>query len=109
MREQLVGSMTDLVSGIVQAIKPLLMDGTPYVIFGHSLGGWIAYALTQELQIQGYPLPCRIMVSGIRAPQLTGVAHDPDGIEMHKLGPSEFWEAMERRYGRNPDLVCGGN
>lgn len=106
MREPLLNSMTDLVNGIVLAIMPFLTDGIPFVIFGHSLGGWITYALTQELQLRALPLPCLIMVSGIRAPQLTGVIHDPDGVEMHKLGASDFWEAMERRYGRNPDLVC---
>lgn len=27
---------------------------------------------------------------------------------MHALPEARFWEAMERRYGRNPNMVCEG-
>lgn len=61
--------------------------------------------MTQELQSQGGPLPVAIFVSGVRAPQLAGVQHDPDGIEMHKLGYTEFWKVFQKRYGLNKNLV----
>mmetsp|Transcript_12842 Transcript_12842/g.40605 ORF Transcript_12842/g.40605 Transcript_12842/m.40605 type:complete len:157 (-) Transcript_12842:216-686(-) len=42
--------------------------------------------------------------SGNRAPQLAGPENDVDPTVFHTLAPQEFWEAFERRYGKNPDL-----
>ena len=98
--------MPELVEDLIHGISPLINDANvPFALFGHSLGAWIAFAVAQELQKQGKPLPVALIVSGIRAPQLAGVQHDADGLEMHKLGPEEFWMAMENRYGPNKDLV----
>ena len=98
--------MSALITELLTGIAPFINDTTaiPFAFFGHSLGAWIAYAATQELQRRGGPLPVALFVSGVRAPQLAGVAHDPDGLEMSKLAAAAFWTAMESRYGKNPEL-----
>lgn len=103
-KEPRPNSLPSLAKDIIEGIKPLLTDGVPFAICGHSLGSWTTFALTQELQAQGGPLPLAIFVSGVRAPHLAGVQHDPDGIEMHKLGYKEFWKVFEKRYGLNKNL-----
>jgi hypothetical protein len=78
----------------------------------------MAYAIVQELQQRNklkntrdgggeffYKLPVALIVSGTRSPNLAGVDHDPDGIQMYKLEGPQFWEIFEKRYGKNPDLV----
>lgn len=98
-------SMTELVNAAVDALRPVFQSKVPFAIFGHSMGSWIAYAVTQELQARQWNLPVKLYVSGVRSPTMTGVEYDPDGVEMHKLEIDEFWEAFERRYGHNRDLV----
>lgn len=98
--------MDDLTTALVSAIAPLL-SGPPFAFFGHSMGSIVAYESIKKLQAQGGPLPCMLYVSAMRSPTLAGMAHDADGIVMHKLPEKEFWATMERRYGKNPDLVSG--
>lgn len=40
----------------------------PYVLFGHSMGGLVAYELTQKLYKQGMNLPEVVMISSMKAP-----------------------------------------
>ena len=40
-----------------------------------------------------------------RAPSLSSKSHDVDAVVMHQLGIQEFYQAMERRYGKNEHLV----
>eukprot|EP00873_Tetraselmis_striata_P035728 jgi/Tetstr1/455992/TSEL_042770.t1 len=96
--------MKSLVMALADGVAPILEEGKPYAVFGHSMGAWIGYELVQELQRRGVQLPLRLYVSANRAPQLAGVEHDVHPVELHKLGFSEFWEAFEQRYGRIAEL-----
>ncbi|GLH79075.1 thioesterase [Bradyrhizobium sp. SSBR45G] len=49
------------------AREPLAM---PYVLFGHSLGGLIAYEVAQRLCALGAPRPKMLLVSGTEAPAM---------------------------------------
>ena len=103
MKEPRLENMSALVEAILQGIGPLLNEG-PFAFFGHSMGAWVAYSLTKELQRRGGPLPVTLFVSGNRSPTLAGIENDLDPVSMHTLEPHDFWNAMERRYGENPDL-----
>ena len=129
--------MSDLVSAIIEGLRPALLQddtNTPYAFFGHSMGAWLAYAITKEIEKRqkkereidvdeskeeddtttttttitttnaSLPLPVAIYASGNRSPTLCGVHHDVDPIALHQLPPDEFWAAFEQRYGANPDL-----
>src|SRR6185436_12178928 len=93
MKEAKPSSMAELVEQMIEGLAPLL-PGRPYALFGHSMGAWVAYALTQELVRRGLQLPLCLYVSGLRSPTLAGIAHDLDKTEMHSLPAAEFWAAM---------------
>jgi medium-chain acyl-[acyl-carrier-protein] hydrolase len=52
IREKPFSNMSDLVNAIIEGLTPLLQDdnNTPYAFFGHSMGAWLAYAITKELE-----------------------------------------------------------
>merc|ERR1712232_1535396 len=82
----------------------------PFVLFGHSMGAWLAYELVHDLRRTGGPMPLKLYFSGMRAPHLCGPENDPDQImpSLHALSSDEFWTHFERRYGKNPDLASAG-
>jgi surfactin synthase thioesterase subunit len=94
-------SMPELVSALVDGLMPAFEE-RPFAFFGHSFGTWVAFAVAQELQARGGPLPQKLYASAMRSPSLAAPEHDAegDGLLMHTLGPDEFWAAMTRRYGQ---------
>ena len=74
----------------------------PYALFGHSMGGLIAFELARELRRRNLPLPRQLFISGARAP------HIPDReLRLHHLPDNLFWNAIQRDYGaaRDPALL----
>ncbi|MGW7302667.1 thioesterase II family protein [Streptomyces sp. NPDC054829] len=61
-----VSRLRPLVDGLAGAVEPYL--GRPYAIFGHSMGGLLAFELTRTLRRRGRPLPAHLFVSGRSAP-----------------------------------------
>ncbi|MGX6606770.1 thioesterase II family protein [Micromonosporaceae bacterium Da 78-11] len=45
--------------------------GLPYAVYGHSLGGLVAFELLREIRRRGGPDPVHLIVSGCAAPHLT--------------------------------------
>jgi medium-chain acyl-[acyl-carrier-protein] hydrolase len=64
--EQPLESMADITQGLMEAIKPML--NTPFALFGHSMGGLIAFELARRLRNAGLPEPTLLIASGCRAP-----------------------------------------
>jgi len=62
----------DLVNHVTDAITAL-DDKLPFFLFGHSLGGLIAFEVTRELRRRGACLPLSLLVSGRPAPSLGAV------------------------------------
>lgn len=120
-KEEPPTSIAGFAKDFVDSLGPEYLSSditVPYVLFGHSLGAWMAYAIVQELQQRNnlksgggggngikYQYPSALIVSGTRSPKLSGVEHDPDGVEMYKLDGPTFWQIFEKRYGKNPDLA----
>ena len=99
-------SMRQLVTALVDALSNTLRE-KPFVVFGHSLGAWMAYEVCVELQKRRGPQPVGLVVSGARAPQLADPKNDADRVQprMAELPSAAFWAHFERRYGNNPDLA----
>ena len=99
-------SMRQLVTALVDALTETLRE-TPFVVFGHSLGAWVAYELVAELLRRKQAPPLLLVVSGVRPPHLSALENDADKISpgISHLDDKEFWSHFERRYGRNPDLA----
>lgn len=98
-------SVKSVVKMLAHAIYPKL--NKPFSFFGHSLGAFIGFELTDRLGKQYSLKPVRLFVSGIRAPQI------PDSNpSIHHLPKSVFLKELHRRYRgiteeifQDPDLV----
>jgi len=81
-----LSSMAEVVDEVAPAIAA--RTDLPYVLFGHSMGALVAYAVTRRLAEQGAPLPRRLFVSAHRAPHL------PDRDPLRDLPDDEFVARM---------------
>ena len=99
--------MVELVSGLADGLTAYGAFSKPYLLFGHSLGAWIAHELLAELMRRHETPPLLLIVSGMRAPHLSAAEHDADRVAptIAHLDTPDFWSHFERRYGRNPDLA----
>lgn len=69
IREPVPTTMDELVTGVVDALAPLL--DRPTVLFGHSMGASVAFEVTRRLEVTRRDRPRQIFVSGRRPPGLT--------------------------------------
>lgn len=66
MGEPLVDDMSELVTQLAVGLRPLLTK--PYLLFGHSMGGAVAYELFRQLACLRQPLPEHLVISAIEGP-----------------------------------------
>ncbi|RAG87110.1 thioesterase [Streptacidiphilus pinicola] len=66
-REPHPEDVTALAEAVFQGLRPELT--MPYVLFGHSLGGLLAYEVARRVEAQGLREPLAVLISGARAPQ----------------------------------------
>lgn len=90
--------MEDLVAALGEAIQPYLQQ--PFAFFGHSMGAGVAFELTRWLRRRGLPLPCALLVSGARAPQLRNAPLPPAEWDDRRL-----LEQLQRLGGVPPELL----
>jgi surfactin synthase thioesterase subunit len=72
----------------------------PYAMYGHSLGGLIAFEITRQLEAEGLMMPEHIFL-GASAPPHLGLIHEA----IHHLPNEEFVEALQERYAGIPQEV----
>jgi medium-chain acyl-[acyl-carrier-protein] hydrolase len=95
--EPAISDMDELVDPLVNGLTPHL-DG-PFALFGHSMGGLIAFELTDRLRRRGRP-PAWLFASGTRAP------HVPRRTEpRHVLPDDRFVVAVREMNGTPPALL----
>jgi medium-chain acyl-[acyl-carrier-protein] hydrolase len=68
MRKPHYTQLPELVLAIKRAVAYYL--DKPFVFYGHSMGGLLAFELARLLRRDGYPQPRHLLVSGCRAPHL---------------------------------------
>ncbi|HEU4889422.1 MAG TPA: alpha/beta fold hydrolase [Thermoanaerobaculia bacterium] len=90
--------MPDLVAATADALIPFLHS--PYALFGHSMGGMLAYELAQELRRRNAPLPMHLFVSGAPAPHVAGQIPP-----IYHLPEPQLLDEIRRRYRGLPDEV----
>lgn len=66
---KLCGSMAELIEDLYVHVKDQINE-QPYAIYGHSLGGLVAYELSVKLMEQGHRLPMHLFLSGCNPPHL---------------------------------------
>jgi medium-chain acyl-[acyl-carrier-protein] hydrolase len=81
--------MEAIVETLLVAMMPLL--DLPFALFGHSLGGLIAFELSRALARGGHATPVQLFVSAVEAPHLPS-----RGATLHDLPQSEFLAELRR-------------
>lgn len=88
--------MGALVDDLAKEIAPFLQ--LPFILLGHSLGARIAFELARQLRRNNGLQPCRLVVSGSRAPYI------PEPRPLHQL-PDEAFVRELRRFSGTPEAV----
>jgi medium-chain acyl-[acyl-carrier-protein] hydrolase len=104
-REPALTQISELVPALSEALRPLLQS--PYALFGHSMGAFVAFELARQLRRENRPGPAALIVSAARAPQIP----DPDP-PLHARAAEELLDDLKRLRGipeellDHPDLVA---
>ena len=88
LAEPLFTSMDPLVETMAEALVSTL--DRPFALFGHSMGGLIAYELARFLQHRYQKTPNHLFVSACRAPEI------PDPIQWHSLSDQELMAELRQ-------------
>jgi len=96
--EPLIKELITLVEKINDAIQPLL--DKPFIFFGHSMGGMIAFELIRNLRQRKLPQPNILFISACGAPQLP----DPQS-PIHTLPDAEFIKSLQELNGIPSEVV----
>jgi surfactin synthase thioesterase subunit len=95
--EPAIGDVDALVDPLLEGLLPHL-EG-PFALFGHSMGGLIAFELADRLRSEGVT-PARFFASGVRAPHVP-LRSDP----RHALPDDQFLAAVRELNGTPPELL----
>ncbi len=101
MQEALAYNTTDVIQSVLQPTLNIIKNMNPYedyVLYGHSMGGLIAYLMAIEIETKGYKKPLKLMVSGRKAPTIIRkerIAH---------LESNAFWNKVNE-LGGLPDQI----
>lgn len=90
--DPLYQSMEEAVDDALNIIGSRLQE-TPYALFGHSMGGIIAYELTQKIRERNLPQPRTLFVSGRGAPH---IPYQHDEPSLHRLPDEDFKKEIIR-------------
>jgi medium-chain acyl-[acyl-carrier-protein] hydrolase len=96
LREPLFVRMESLIEALVPVIGHF--SDKPFALYGHSLGGLVAYELARALRRQGLQQPECLLVSGRRAPQST------PRPSIYQLPEAAFLQVV-RRFDGIPEMV----
>jgi medium-chain acyl-[acyl-carrier-protein] hydrolase len=98
IREPLLTSAAALVERLLDELLEDMRTG-PFAVFGHSMGGLLAFRLAHELVRGGLPRPLRLFISAVRAPgHTTGL--------LHALPDAELVAALGRLNGASPEVLA---
>jgi len=102
LREPPLTAIPAMVEAAAEAIATFMAEhpDDPFALFGHSMGGLLAFEVAQRLKERGHRAPRHLIVSARRAP-LT-----PDASALlHDLPDDAFVAEIQRRYGGIPEEI----
>ena len=94
LREANMPDVLALASEITDAIAPFA--DSPFALFGHSLGGLIAFEVARTLRRRGLSTPVRLFASACRAPHLPSPF-----APLHDLDEDDLLRRVNERYDRS--------
>jgi surfactin synthase thioesterase subunit len=89
-------SMAAIVKAVADAIS--VQDPMPFALFGHSLGGFMAFEVARELRRMRASAPAHLFVSGCVAPQCMKPSR------LHELSDADLIAAL-REYNGTPEEI----
>ena len=96
LKDAPIGELRRLVAELAEAAEPSF--DRPVALFGHSIGGLIAFEFAREIRRRYGVEPVHLFVSGCPAPQI------PDTDTLYDLPEDEFLDRM-RRFNGTPREV----
>lgn len=103
VKEPSLNRLAPMVRALVQSLR-LEMD-LPFALFGHSMGGLIAFEFARQLRREGGPLPVHLFISAKCCPK------EVDDLYAGELPDDELIEILRRYEGtprevlENPELM----
>jgi medium-chain acyl-[acyl-carrier-protein] hydrolase len=97
--EKLFTSTVDMVPALVAGLRPYL--DRAYAIFGHSMGGLLAFEFAREVRRLGLREPQHLFISSHRAPHIAETAPP-----MHRLGDADFRTALRDLQGTPEEVLA---
>nr|WP_319392873.1 thioesterase domain-containing protein [uncultured Desulfobacter sp.] len=94
--ENPIANVHELVARLLPSLVPWF--DKPFIFYGHSTGGLVAFEMIRALRRQQLPLPHHLIVSGARAP------HIPEPFPLHHLPRATFIQQL-RRFSGTPETV----
>lgn len=87
-------------ASLVADLADAVPTDLPYVLYGHSMGAWLAFALARELRSRGRPSPGALHLAARRPPDAPS-----DEPKLGRLPRQGFLDGMQGRYGAIPDVL----
>lgn len=100
IREPLMKDINGLAEDIYQSLKNSL-DGKSYAIYGHSMGGLLAWLLVRKIVLNSHRLPLHVFITGTKGP----AARDKEEKKRHLLEKDEFIDELKRLDGSPPEIL----
>ncbi|MEV2240429.1 alpha/beta fold hydrolase [Micromonospora sp. NPDC049891] len=97
MGEEPYRRLAPLVRALADALEPLL--DRPYALFGHSMGGLVAFELARLLRRRGQPEPVHLFVSASPSPDRRS------GATMHDASDAELKARLHALNGTPPEVL----
>lgn len=107
INEPLYGSVEETVEDVYNIIKGQVRRDQPYILFGHSMGAYLAYQVAQKIRRNGLPLPFHVFFSGRGAPHSRNISKKI----YHTMEMEEFKQEIlqlggtPREFFDHPELV----
>jgi surfactin synthase thioesterase subunit len=98
MREAAFTKLDALVAAVADMLRPLLRE--PFALFGHSMGGLVAFELARLLSKRSAVTPTALFVSACRAPHVP--SREPP---MHRLADEAFVERLRAIGGTDVEVA----
>lgn len=97
--EKLCHNMEDVVDDIYSKLEKSFIN-EDYMLYGHSMGSWIVYYLTNKIIKHGTRLPSRVFLSGKEAPYIK-----KDSLIYHEMKENEFIEKIYNLGGTPKEVI----
>lgn len=99
--ESLITDIKALIDDLYYQIKPAIERGADYAIFGHSMGGLLAYLLTRKVLLQNHIAPLHLFITGTVGPS----ARVRSSHKRHLLSKAAFMEEIRKLNGCPDEML----